>query len=170
LVLFRRGAQGEGGILKRLFTLGYEKRSIDEFVALLITERVDVLIDVRETAWSHKPGFSRTAFERALGDAGIQYVHARFAGNPKRLRSDASTHEECLLRYAQYLDENPTILAEFTAVVERLHKEGKRICITCFERHPDDCHRGILASRWESARKGKVDHLSPDGCRRLVPA
>ncbi len=45
-----------------LFTLGYQQRSLDEFVALLLEASIDVLVDVRETAWSHKPGFSKRGF------------------------------------------------------------------------------------------------------------
>jgi uncharacterized protein (DUF488 family) len=60
---------------------------------------VDVLVDVRETAWSHKPGFSKRGLEGALRVHGIAYVHARFAGNPKGLRVGAASHEECLRLY-----------------------------------------------------------------------
>ena len=49
-----------------LHTIGYEKRTIEEFLELLRESEIDVLIDVRETAWSHKPGFSKTAFSAAL--------------------------------------------------------------------------------------------------------
>ena len=58
--------------MKQLYTLGYEKRSLGEFVQLLLDSEIDVLIDVREKAWSHKPGFSKTAFSVALANAGIQ--------------------------------------------------------------------------------------------------
>lgn len=153
-----------------LFTLGYEKRSIDEFVELLLKEKVDVLVDVRETAWSHKPGFSKRALEAGLAEAGIDYVHAKFAGNPKRLRATARTHKECLDRYDRYLDQNPRIVEEFTLLVTRLQGDGKRVCVTCFERHPGDCHRGILAERWQEKQRQKVSHIAPAGCPRLVPS
>src|SRR5205823_6116594 len=69
-----------------LYTLGYQQRSIDEFVEILDESGIDVLVDVRETAWSHKPGFSKSGFASALAARGIEYVHAEFAGNPKWLR------------------------------------------------------------------------------------
>jgi uncharacterized protein (DUF488 family) len=156
--------------LSMLFTLGYEKRSIDEFVRLLLSEKVNVLVDVRETAWSHKPGFSKRALEAALASAGIDYVHAAFAGNPKRLRVTARSHEECLARYGRYLDENPQVFADFSRLLAELHRDGKSVCVTCFERHPGDCHRGILATRWEEKKRRKVSHIEPGGCPRLVPA
>lgn len=156
--------------MKQIFTLGYEKRSIVEYIDLLRDAKIDVLIDVRETAWSHKPGFSKGALSEALAAAGISYIHARFAGNPKTLRSQASDHRDCLIRYAAYLQERPDVMLEFSTLVEQQLGRGLRVCITCFERHPDDCHRGVLARLWTSARRARVEHIAPQGCRRLIQA
>src|SRR5262249_54927353 len=95
-----------------LYTLGYEKRSLPEFVELLKDARIAALVDVRETAWSHKPGFSKRPLEEALAVAGITYVHAAFAGNPKRLRDQARDHRDCLRLYQRHLEENPTIVSD----------------------------------------------------------
>lgn len=156
--------------MNSLFTLGYEKRSLDEFIELLCRARIDVLIDVRETAWSHKPGFSKSALQSNLAAAGIEYVHARFAGNPKHLRSAAATHADCLASYERHLGQNPEILSEFAELVTGLQQDGRRVCIACFERHPDDCHRGILASKLKALRRARIQHLAPTGCPRLAPA
>jgi uncharacterized protein (DUF488 family) len=153
-----------------IFTLGYQKRSISEFVALLRDASIDVLIDVRETAWSHKPGFSKSAFSQALGAAGVDYVHARFAGNPKQLRNEAKSHAACLRAYARYVDRNAEIVEDFEKLVRQLLRDGKRICLTCFERHHEDCHRSILADRWCQRGRRRVEHLAVDGCERLVAA
>jgi uncharacterized protein (DUF488 family) len=153
-----------------LYTLGYEKRTITEFVLLLVEAGIDVLIDVRETAWSHKPGFSKAAFRQRLAEKGIDYIHARFAGNPKALRSMAGSHEECLALYEDHITRDEAILGEFEKLVAALSAEGKRICLTCFERHPGDCHRGIIAARWSERGRRAVHHLAPTGCPRLVSA
>ena len=59
-----------------------------------------------------------------------------------------------------------------TFVREEFEKElqaaGKRVCLLCYERHPGDCHRGVLAGRWAAAGHGAVDHIAPDGCPRLA--
>jgi uncharacterized protein (DUF488 family) len=47
-----------------LFTLGYEKRTIDEFIEILDDANVDVLIDVRDVPWSHKRDLAKSK----LGD------------------------------------------------------------------------------------------------------
>lgn len=153
-----------------LYTLGYQQRSIDEFVAILADNGIDVLVDVRETAWSHKPGFSKSAFAAALAARGIEYVHARFAGNPKWLRSTAESHDEVLERYGWYVDEFDEVVAEFDQLIATLHTSRKRVCITCFERHADDCHRAILADRWKSRRERQVMHLATVVCARMATA
>jgi uncharacterized protein (DUF488 family) len=152
-----------------LCTIGYEKRSIDEYIDLLLESGVEVVVDVRETAWSHKPGFSKTAFSTALSAAGIDYVHLRVAGNPKWLREAAGSHAECLELYRSYVQHHPEVL---DCLHETLKEHGvthRRIALTCFERHPGDCHRGILAAEWAAGRH-EVLHLSPDGCKRLINA
>ena len=153
-----------------LYTLGYQQRSIDEFVEILADAGIDVLVDVRETAWSHKPGFSKSGFAAALASRDIEYVHADFAGNPKWLRSNADSHGECLEWYGRYLTDFGEIVDAFDELVAELHGAGKRVCITCFERHADDCHRAILANRWKTTRGRRVEHLAIDGCERLVTA
>jgi uncharacterized protein (DUF488 family) len=151
-----------------LYTLGYERRTLDEFIGLLRAAKIDLLVDVRETAWSHKPGFSKGALSEALESAGISYVHASFAGNPKWLRAQASSHRECLDWYSWYIDEHSEVVEGLERLLTSLHGKARRVCLTCFERHSDDCHRGILADRWRTRGRRTVRHLHTSGCKRLA--
>jgi len=155
-------------MINTLFTIGYEQRSLDEFVELLLEAKIDVLIDVRETAWSYKRGFSKSPLTTALTAVGIEYIHASFAGNPKPFRAVASSHAECLSLFAGYLDESADILGAFELLIQSVHAEGRRACLTCYERHPGDCHRGILAERWAAHQRRRVVHLAPEGTPRRV--
>jgi uncharacterized protein (DUF488 family) len=140
--------------------LGYEKRTIEQFVAILESVGVGLLVDVRDVAWSHKRDFAKSALQAHLAGSGIGYVHARFAGNPKRLRAQGGTSEELLAIYAKHLDDHPEIVEEFRALVADLAKDGRRPCIMCLERDPRDCHRSVLAQRWKGRRRGaRVEHL-----------
>jgi uncharacterized protein (DUF488 family) len=151
-----------------LFTLGYQQRTLEEFTSILRESDIDVLIDVRETAWSHKPGFSKGLLQRTLAAKGIEYVHADFAGNPKWLRANADSHRECLDWYLWYLGEFDEIVPAFEELVARFLAKGKRVCVTCFERHADDCHRAILAAQWQQRGTRHVKHLATEGCDRLL--
>jgi uncharacterized protein (DUF488 family) len=155
-------------VQETLFTLGYQRRALSEFVSILVESRIDVLVDVRETAWSHKPGFSKGALRIALAASGIEYIHADFAGNPKWLRANADSHRECLDWYAWYVDEFDEIVPAFEELLAEQFREGKRVCVTCFERHADDCHRAILAEKWKARGARKVKHLAIEGCERLL--
>lgn len=152
-----------------LCTIGYEKRSLDEYIDLLLESGVEVVLDVRETAWSHKPGFSKTAFAAGLDAVGIEYVHLRIAGNPKWLREVAGNHAECLEFYRVYVEQHPEVMLSLSETLRDLGVTHRRIALTCFERHPQDCHRGILAEEWAVRNRDDVIHLGPDGCKRLVP-
>lgn len=150
-----------------LFSLGYQLRSIDDFVDVLVDAEVAVVVDVRETPWSRKPGFSKTALTEALSERGIVYEHARFAGNPKALRRAAETHEDCLVQYARYLDGRPDVVNELATLVGDHLEEGRAVCLVCYERHPHDCHRSILLERLREAQGVEVVHLGPEGAPRL---
>jgi uncharacterized protein (DUF488 family) len=145
-----------------VFTLGYEKRSLDEFLRLLRKERIDLVVDVRDVPWSHKPGFSKRPLSEALAAARLEYVHAGFAGNPKALRSTAADNAEALRLYAKHLKSHPEILARMDALLDPFLAKGKRACLICFERDPRDCHRSILATAWAKRRKVAVRHLGLD--------
>jgi uncharacterized protein (DUF488 family) len=143
-----------------LFTLGYEKRDLDEFIGILQAASIDALVDVRETPWSHKPGFSKTPLSSAVGNAGMQYVHAKFAGNPKRLRTQANSHNEALALYRDFLAQHTKLMDDFDTLVGELQTRGKRVCVMCFERNPDECHRSVLADLWRQRGGRTVEHLA----------
>ena len=151
----------------RLLSLGYQLRSLDEFVETLNGARVGVVVDVREVPWSRKRGFSKTALREALNASGIEYEHARFAGNPKEIRRNAEDHASCLHDYAAYLDDRPDVIAELDALVGEHLDKGRSVCLVCYERHPHDCHRSTLIERLRSVRRVEVEHLGPEGAPRL---
>ena len=58
-----------------VLTIGYERRTLDEFVAVLQSFDVDVLVDVRLNAISRKPGFSKKKLAAGVEAAAIEYRH-----------------------------------------------------------------------------------------------
>lgn len=153
-----------------IFTIGYQLRSLADFVQELQRAGVDVVLDVREVAWSNRREYSQGSLRAALGAIGIEYIHARFAGNPKELRRAASSHEECLKMYDEYLDASPSIVAEFDSTLTQLIQDGRKACLLCYERHPGDCHRTILLRHWKESTgaEAEVLHLSTEGAPRLI--
>lgn len=146
-------------------TIGYQLRPIEELLRLLGDAEVDVVIDVRETPWSYVPAYREATLRGELASRGIRYIHAPFAGNPKRFRKEAASYREALDRYRAYLEENPSILAQFGGLLDRMLEQKLRCCLLCYERHPEDCHRQILLEALGAS--GSVEHLAPDGAPRF---
>jgi uncharacterized protein (DUF488 family) len=134
----------------RIFTIGYEGATMDEFLAALRQAGVERVIDVRAIANSRRPGFSKTPLRNALGEVGIDYVHLRALGTPAAGREAARAGRKDDLEriYAGQL-ETPQALAEGAMMLDLAAE--KPSALLCFERDPACCHRTLL---WQS--------LSPD--------
>lgn len=125
------------------YTIGYEGRELDEFVARLREERVEVLIDIREKPASRKPGFSKTPLRAALEEAGIDYVHVQALGSPSTIRYEyrnGGGKEKFFTAYRAYLK---TQVGHLRAVLDAVRE--KTCCLMCLERHAMDCHRSAVS-------------------------
>jgi uncharacterized protein (DUF488 family) len=67
----------------KLFTIGYEGATIDEFIAILFDWDIEHLIDVRDFPTSRKKGFSKNLLAESLNNYGIEYTHLKGLGDPK---------------------------------------------------------------------------------------
>jgi len=156
--------------MRTFFSLGYQLRDLSGFIRKLLDAQIDLVVDVRETPWSHKPGFARVALSTALSAVGIDYVHAAFAGNPKQIRRQATDHQDCLDQFRDYIDEHPEIIGELDALIFGVVASDLRACFICFERHPDDCHRSILLQHWSdyTGEECNLVDLDPHGAPRFL--
>lgn len=120
-----------------VFTVGYEGRTLPEFVALVKENRIDVVVDVRALPLSRRRGFSKTPLRTALERAGVEYLHLRVAGNP--FRSKKGDIDECLRLYQRHLASSPEVL---DALLEAT--EGHRAALLCVEADAACCHRSVI--------------------------
>ena len=58
--------------MKRLFTIGYEGISLDDFLITLDKANINVLLDIREFPISRRKGFSKNALCDALSRIDIK--------------------------------------------------------------------------------------------------
>ena len=141
-----------------LHTVGYEGLTLPAFLDLLAQAGVARLVDVRELPLSRRPGFSKTKLSEALGELGIDYVHARPLGNPKpnRERYWAGDVKGGAAVYRRHLHNGsyPTLVA----LAEGLDDEPT--CLMCFERDHDHCHRAVIVESLAELRPDVlVEHL-----------
>ena len=78
----------------RLFTIGYEGRTLESYLNLLIREGATLLCDVRRNAISRKYGFSKTTLKRASSGVGIRYEHLPELGIESRRRRGLKTEAD----------------------------------------------------------------------------
>jgi uncharacterized protein (DUF488 family) len=132
---------------KRVFTIGYEGADVDRFLMALKDAGVETLADVRAVALSRKRGFSKSALRDALASQDIDYRHFRELGTPKEGRQAARAGDGALMRRI-YCDEVLTSAPAQDAFRELAALAGDQpICLLCFERDPENCHRRVLAQR-----------------------
>lgn len=127
----------------KIFTIGYEATTMDEFIATLRQAGVERVIDVRAVPLSRRPGFSKNILAASLKDAGIDYVLLKNLGTPKPGRDAAKKGDVATLKavYASQL-ELPEAQAE--AARMRALAAEKPSALLCFERNPVHCHRTLL--------------------------
>ena len=155
----RRGSwiSGEAGLVKTLFTIGYEGLDSERFVTTLTEAGIATLADVRAVANSRKRGFSKTALRTSLEEAGLSYAHARSLGTPKAGREAARAHDAALMR--RIYCEEVLDTADGGLALDALCDLAGRAptCLLCFERDPGRCHRRVLAERLEARGFATVD-------------
>jgi uncharacterized protein (DUF488 family) len=135
-----------------LFTIGYEDLRIDQFLNKLCENRINTVVDVRLTASSRRPGFSKTALTKALGKAGIGYVHERDLGNPPSNRDafrKGRVEEGRVLMRARLENGSADALRR---LVERAGRE--RVAVLCVEAFDARCHRQVIIEMAREAEPG----------------
>jgi uncharacterized protein (DUF488 family) len=145
-----------------LATIGYEQTVQSRVIDELARAKVDVLIDVRAVAASRKPGFSKKQLAAGLDEQGIAYLHLQKLGTPKdgRDAARAGNMDKLFKIYSKHL-KTPEARAEMDEL-ETLARSGKRLCLLCFERNPDECHRQWIAEEIEARTGVPVQHLAAD--------
>ena len=128
-----------------LSTIGYEGRSLDSYLNLLLRSGVTLLCDVRRNAISRKYGFSKSTLKNACENVDIDYWHLPALGiSSVRRRVIKSNIERInLIREYRELD-LPKLLDVLEVVAERI-RAGAHVALTCFEGNAAECHRGPVS-------------------------
>jgi uncharacterized protein (DUF488 family) len=127
-----------------IFTIGYEKRSIDDLIWLLQSRKVVRVVDVRLTPWSRRPGFSKKRLGAALEAAGIAYEHMGGLGNPPEIRDIylAGDAEAGHRRFREHLGNGASAAVDELVVIA----DREAVALLCLERDAFRCHRSVVAT------------------------
>ena len=128
-----------------LMTIGYEGFTLEKYLKQLICNDIRVLCDVRKNAFSMKYGFSKAILQKACEGVGIKYIHVPALGIESESRKALNNQEDYERLFEKYehtwLKQNWDALLNLRSVLDK----EKRVCLTCFEKDPRQCHRTRVA-------------------------
>jgi len=144
---------------RKLFTIGYEQTPSKAVLDELQSAGVKLLVDVRAVTSSRRPGFSKNQLAAGLDERGIAYVHLKGLGTPKEGRLAARSGQYDVLHriFAKHL-KTPQAKEELDELSALVKKAGP-VCLLCYERNHEHCHRRFIAEIIEERDGVKVKNL-----------
>jgi uncharacterized protein (DUF488 family) len=158
------------------FTIGHSTRPIDEFVALLTTAEVKLVVDVRTVPRSRtNPQFNRDASPASLAAHGIAYEHLAALGGLRGKQPGVSPDVNAFWENASFHNYADYALSEeFRSGLEKLRTLGHatRLTVMCAESLWWRCHRRIIADYLIAAGDEVLHILGPGHTEpaRMTPA
>ena len=128
-----------------VYTAGYEGRSVDSFLGLLVESGIRHLIDVRRNPIARRYGFHKSTLCRLCNNLDIDYTHLPMLGiaSEQRRGLDRSEYKPLFDNYErETLVEEADAVAKAAALVTR-----KPSVLVCMEACPQECHRSRLATK-----------------------
>ncbi len=138
------------------FTIGYEGKDIDQFLNALVSNHIELLIDIRRNPFSMNFIYIKDALMRKLKDVGIEYLHIPELGIESEERKNLNTKADYDELFAKYRQTLPIKEVYINRIIEL--GTTKRIALLCFEADCNFCHRGEVAKVIKS-RKYEVTNL-----------
>ena len=142
-----------------ILTIGYSTRTLDEFIYLLKTCGVTLVVDVRSVPRSrYNPQFAKETLPNLLKLAGVKYVHMPNIGGLRRPKHDSintAWRNKSFRGYADYMQTKD--FTENLLTLIALAKEN-RLVVMCAEALPWRCHRSLMADAL-LIRSVKVEHI-----------
>jgi hypothetical protein len=147
--IMRIAAAGKAPNAAALLTIGYEGRTLENYLNELLKSGVTVLCDVRRNPLSRKYGFSKSTLSNGCEGVGVQYEHIPELGISSDQRQNLETQANYDALFVEYeRDYLPGHHAALTKIQQWV-KDGERVALTCFERLPHQCHRHCVSEAME---------------------
>ena len=149
-----------------LFTIGFTKKTAEEFFALLQNAGVRKVVDIRENRGGQLSGFAKQPDLRFFLDRIIaaEYVHEPLLAPTPEIRAAYKLTRDWLQYERSFLE----LMQErrILDLIEPAAFEG-RVALLCSEAGPEKCHRRLvaefLAEHWNKLGHGvEVKHLAID--------
>jgi uncharacterized protein (DUF488 family) len=154
----RDGEKRCGGPLP-LYSIGYEKALLNDFVTTLADAGVAVLLDVRDRPISRRPGFSKRQLAAAVEEAGMRYRHLAALGTPPEGRL-AGRRRDWDRFWAIVDDKLARPEAELDLQSAAEIAAAAPSCLLCYEADWRCCHRAHIADILARRHGFSLRHLT----------
>jgi uncharacterized protein (DUF488 family) len=142
---------------KAIYTAGYEGKTVDEFLNLLMESGISQLLDVRYNPISRRYGFHKSTLMRLCNFLGISYQHLPGLGIPSSERADLASENKYTSLFENYRCSLPSRVNDVAKVIDLL--QSKPSVLVCMEANPEFCHRNVLAQYLTASVDMPIKHL-----------
>ena len=131
---------------KTIWTIGHSTRSKEEFIDILNSFHIQLLVDVRSFPGSRKfSQFNNEALEHSLPEQNIRYVHLKNLGGRRKVNPDSVNtgwRSSAFRAYADYMATD-----DFTNGINELVEYAlyQRTAYMCSEAVWWRCHRSLIS-------------------------
>lgn len=132
--------------IKKLYTIGYEGLSSEEYFNKLIQLDIKVLCDVRNFPRSMKYGFSKNQLKNACENLGIKYIHLPELGIVSKKRQELNFQTDYDILFDEYKSTTLKDNIDDQKYILELLDKYDRVALTCFEKNKHQCHRVPLSN------------------------
>jgi len=130
----------------KIYTIGFTKKSAQEFFDILKKKNISRLIDIRLNNASQLAGFTKGPdlkyFLKELCE--IDYIHDKDLAPTKEILDDYKKNKITWLQYEDKFNDLLTKRSITNKLKNYLNKSGD-ICLLCSESTPEHCHRRLVA-------------------------
>lgn len=125
------------------FTIGYEGKDIDQFLNILVQNKIGLLIDIRRNPFSMNFFYIGGALSKKLKDVDIDYLHIPELGIESEERKNLKTKEDYENLFEKYRRTLPIKEVYINRIIEL--GTNRSVALLCYEADSSFCHRGEVA-------------------------
>lgn len=146
-----------------IYTIGHSTHSLAEFLDILKSSNIKILVDIRRLPGSRKfPQFDKESLQASLAENGIQYIHLANLGGRRILKKNSKNNRwknSSFRGYADYMETE-----EFAKAIKELETIALKqtTAIMCAEAVWWRCHRSMV-SDYLKAKGWAVLHMMARG-------
>jgi uncharacterized protein (DUF488 family) len=150
-----------------IYTIGYEKRSIECILNTLLHQGIQCLIDVRRNPVARRYGFHKSSLSNICEKVGIDYIHVPEVGIPSNMRQDLDS-PAAYSRLFKHYERELLPLAENSVKQIAESVLRKPSALMCMEADPNMCHRTSVANEVASLTGLSINHIRERKCEAVL--